>query len=182
MKKKMILITLFLFICVAISLPIFIVTKNATVKVITITLVVTFYHFLIRLIIGFIVNLIMKNKANYKNAWFREKSFEKKLYKFLGVRKWKKYIPTYSPETFDTSKKTIKEIIGATCQAEIVHEVIMLFSLLPIALIPLLGSAVAFIITSVLSMLIDFIFVILQRYNRPKLIKVMERFDKIKQK
>ena len=91
MKKKMILITLFLFIAVAIFLPIFIVTKNATIKAVTITLLVTFYHFLMRLTVGFIVNLIMKNKANYKNLWFREKNFEKKLYKLLCVRKWKIY-------------------------------------------------------------------------------------------
>ncbi|MBR3864613.1 MAG: hypothetical protein IKJ19_05855 [Clostridia bacterium] len=181
MKKKMILITLFLFIAVAIFLPIFIATKNATIKAVTITLFVTFYHFAMRLTVGFIVNLIMKNKANYKNLWFREKSFEKKLYKILCVRKWKKYIPTYSPETFDASKRTVKEIIGATCQAEVVHEVIMLFSLLPIVAIPLFGSAWAFIITSLLAMLIDLVFVILQRYNRPKLVKVMARFDKIKQ-
>lgn len=56
----------------------------------------------------------------------------------------------------------------------------MLFSLLPIALIPFLGGAAAFIITSVLAMLIDLIFVILQRYNRPMLVRVMERFEKLK--
>ena len=89
-------------------------------------------------------------------------------------------MPTYSPDTFDTSKKTVKEIIGATCQAEIVHEVIMLLSLLPIALIPFLGGAAAMIITSVLSMIFDSLFVILQRYNRPKLIKVMERFPNLR--
>jgi hypothetical protein len=72
----------------------------------------------------------------------------------------------------------VSEIVGATCQAEVVHEVIMALSLLPIAFIPFLGGAAALIITSVLSMLIDSVFVILQRYNRPRLIKVMERFDK----
>ena len=45
---------------------------------------------------------------------------------------------------------------------------------------PFLGGAAAFIITSVLAMLIDLIFVILQRYNRPMLVRVMERFEKLK--
>ena len=98
----------------------------------------------------------------------------------LRVRRWKKYIPTYSPDTFDAGKKTVKEIVGATCQAEIVHELIMALSLLPIALIPFLGGAAALIITSALSMLVDSAFVILQRYNRPKLVRVMERFDRLK--
>jgi hypothetical protein len=73
------------------------------------------------------------------------------------------------------NKKNIEEIIGATCQAEIVHETIMVFSLLPIILIPYLGAAVAFIITSVLSVLIDFAFVMLQRYNRPRLVQIKNR-------
>lgn len=180
MKNKMILITVFLLIVFAILLPVFIVTKNAIVEAVTVTVGTTFYHFAMRLAVGTVVNFIMKNKANYKNVWFREKGFEGKLYKMMRVRKWKKHIPTYDPDTFDASQKTVKEIIGATCQAEIVHEVIMVFSLLPIASIPFLGGAAAMIVTSVLAMLFDSLFVILQRYNRPKLIRVMERFQKLK--
>lgn len=180
MKNKMNLITFLLIILFATSLTIFIVTKNDVIKTITISISITLYHFMIRLIVGNIINLIMKNKANYNNFWFREKSYEKRLYKFLQVKKWKKYIPTYDPDTFNTNKKTIKEILGASCQAEIVHEVIMLFSLLPLILIPFLGGTIAIIVTSVLSMLIDYLFVILQRYNRPKLIVVMKRFEKLK--
>ena len=180
MKKKMILTTVFLLIGFAISLPILIVTGNAISEVITITIGVALYHFVMRLVVGTVVNLIMKNKANHNSVWFREKRFEKKLYNLLRVRKWKKYIPTYSSDTFDTNKKTVKEIVGATCQSEIVHEIIMVLSLLPIAVIPFLGGAAAIFITSFFSMLIDFVFVILQRYNRPKLLRVMERFDKLK--
>ena len=179
MKRKMVLITVFLCVCFTIFLPIFIVTKNDIVETLTIMLGVTLYHFVMRLLVGTVVNGIMKNKANYKNIWFREKRFENKLYKLMRVRKWKKYLPTYDVNTFDTSQKTVQDIAEATCQAEIVHEVIMLFSLLPIVTIPFLGGAVSMIITSILAMLFDSLFVILQRYNRPKLIKVMKRFNKI---
>ena len=180
MKKKMILTTIFLLVGFAISLPIFILTNNAVIEAVTITIGITLYHFAMRHAVGIVVNLIMKNKANHKSVWFREKRFEKKLYKLLRVRAWKKHIPTYSPDTFDTNKKTLKEIVGATCQAEIVHEAIMVLSFLPIAVIPFLGGATAIFTTSFLSILIDSVFVILQRYNRPKLIRVMERFDKLK--
>lgn len=180
LKKKMIGITVFLFVGFAILFPVFLTTKNEIIEVLTITIGVTLYHFAMRLFVGTVVNGIMKNKANYKNAWFREKSFENKLYKRIGIRKWRNYIPTYDPDVFDAGKKTVQEIVEATCQAEIVHELIMLLSLLPIALIPFLGGAAAFILTSVLSMLIDSVFVILQRYNRPKLIRVMKRFQKLK--
>jgi hypothetical protein len=176
----MILITVFLLIAFAISLPVFLITKNDILEPITITIGVTLYHFAMRLAVGNIVNLIMKNKADHNNLWFRPKGFENKLYRLLRVRRWQKHIPTYSPETFDTGKKNVKEIVGATCQAELVHEIIMLLSLLPIALIPLFGAGAVFIITSVLSMLFDSLFVILQRYNRPKLVRVMERFERLK--
>lgn len=176
----MILITLLSFIGFLCSLIIFIITKNSTLESVTITLAVIFYHFAMRLAVGYTVNSIMKNKANHNNFWFREKPFEKKFYKLIRVRAWKKLLPTFSPETFNFSLNSISEIIGATCQAEIVHEIIMLFSLLPIGLIPFLDGAIALIITSVLAMLIDLLFVILQRYNRPKLIKVLNGLSKLK--
>ena len=179
MKAKMIFITALLFAGFAISLPVFIVTKSGFAETVTITVGVTLYHFAMRLAVGTAVDSVMKNKADYNNAWFREKSFESKLYKLIRVRKWKKYLPTYSPDTFDTSRKTVKELVGATCQAEIVHEIIMALSMLPIAFIPILDGAAAMIVTSVLAMLFDSLFVILQRYNRPKLVRVMERFEKI---
>ena len=175
----MILITEFLLAGFAVSLLVFVLTKNDIAKTVTISIGITLYHFAMRLALGSIVNAIMKNKANHNNAWFREKSFENKLYRLIRVRAWKKYLPTYSPDTFDTEKKTVLELVGASCQAEIVHEAIMAFSLLPMMLIPHLGGALPFIITSVLSMMFDSLFVILQRYNRPKLIRVMKRFQKI---
>lgn len=176
----MLLITVFLTVGFVVCLPIFVFTGNDILEIVTITVGIALYHFAMRLFIGSVVNLIMKNKADHNSIWFREKRFENKLYKLMRVRKWKKYLPTYSPVTFDTTQKTVKEIVGATCQAEIVHEIIMVLSLMPIALIPLLGGAAAIIITSFLSMLIDLTFVILQRYNRPKFIRVMERFEKLK--
>ena len=179
MKNKMVLITACLSICFAIFFPLFLVTQNATVEAVTITIGVTLYHFAMRLAVGTIVNLIMKNIADHENLWFREKRFEIKLYKLIGVRRWKKYLPTYDPDTFDTKEKTVREIVGATCQAELIHEIIMALSLLPMLLIPILGGAAALIITSVLAMLIDSAFVILQRYNRPKLVKIFKRFHKI---
>ena len=171
----MLLITAALAIGFAISLPICLTVKSHIAEVITITIGITLYHFVMRLAVGTALDFIMKNKANYKNWWFREKRFECKLYKLIRVHKWKKYIPTYDPNTFDAKRKTVEELVGATCQAEVIHEIIMVLSLLPIASIPLLGGAEAMIITSVLSMMFDSLFVILQRYNRPKLVRVMNR-------
>ena len=163
-----------------IALTVFVLTRNGIAETVTVTVGITLYHFAMRLAVGAVINSIMNNKADHTNAWFREKAFESKLYRLIRVRKWKKHLPTYSPDTFDTAQKTVREIIGATCQAEVVHEIIMLLSLLPIALIPFLGAAAALIITSVVAMLIDSLFVILQRYNRPRLVRVMKRFQKLR--
>lgn len=107
MKKKMILITCFLFVLFIIFLLVLMITKLSIMETITITIGITLYHFVMRLLVGTIIDLIMKNRANYKNMWFREKCFEKKIYDLIRVRVWKKYLPTYSPDTFDTSKKKL---------------------------------------------------------------------------
>ena len=180
MKAKMIATTVFLCMAFAVSLPVFLVTESALAETVTISIGVTLYHFAMRLAVGTAVKTVMKNRADHRSTWFREKDFEHGLYQHLGVRRWKKHLPTYDPQTFDTKQKTVAEMIGASCQAEVVHEIIMLLSLLPIAFIPLLGGAAAMIITSVFSMLYDALFVILQRYNRPKLVRVMGRFQKLK--
>lgn len=77
MKRKMILTTVFLLIGFAILLPVFIVTSNTFIEVVTITVGTTLYHFAMRRAVGTAVNLIMKNRADHNNLWFREKGFEK---------------------------------------------------------------------------------------------------------
>lgn len=179
MKAKMTLITVLLLIGFAISLPVFIVTKNEAAETATITVGVALYHFAMRLAVGAAVNAVMKNEADPDKRWFREKGWESKLYRWMRVREWKKYLPTYSPDTFDTGRRTVAEMVGATCQAEVVHEIIMVLSMLPILFIPVLGGAAALAVTSVLATLFDSLFVILQRYNRPKLVRVMKRFQRL---
>lgn len=142
------------------------------------TLCITFgtvaYHFAMRLLVGGIVNAVFHNKMDPDGRWFRERRFEKRLYAFLRVKKWKKYIPTYAPETFSAQDRSLEELAQATCQAEAVHEIIIIFSFLPLLLIPVFGEPAAFITTSFLAALLDSVFVILQRYNRPRLLKLIK--------
>lgn len=64
------------------------------------------------------------------------------------------------------------------CQSEIVHETIVVFSFLPIVSVVWFGSLPVFIITSVLSAGFDLMFVVMQRYNRPRIIKLIKRCEK----
>lgn len=87
-------------------------------------------------------------------------------------------MPTYSPDTFDLNKHTIEEIISATCQSELVHETIVVLSFLPILLAIPFGTLGVFIATSIVAALIDCIFIIMQRFNRPRLLKILNKRNK----
>lgn len=135
----------------------------------------TCYHFAMRLLVGFVIDQIMHNQANCHLAWYRQRPWEGKFYKLLGVKKWKGRFPSYDPSLFDSKLHTLDEIIQATCQAEIVHEVIAVLSFLPLlAAIPF-GTFPIFLITSVLAACFDLVFVIMQRFNRPRLIRLLNR-------
>ena len=84
-------------------------------------------------------------------------------------------MPTYDPSCFDPKIHTWAEIAQAMCQAEIVHEVIVVLSFLPLlAAIPF-GAFPVFLITSLLAAVYDLTFVIMQRYNRPRIIKFIKK-------
>lgn len=146
-------------------------------KDIYLTLAISFgttaYHFIMRLIIGYIVNGILHNKVNYNNIYFKSKKFEQKIYKIIKVKKWKDKMPTYNPEFYSTEKHSLEEIAMVTCQAEIVHELIIIFSFVPVLFTLWFNSFWVFMITSIISALIDTLFVIMQRYNRPRIIKLI---------
>lgn len=142
---------------------------------IAITFGTCFYHFAMRLLVGHLVNGTMQNKADYRKAWYRLRPFERKLYHVLKAKKWKGNMPTYDPSSFDPRLHTWDEIAQAMCQAEIVHEVIIVFSFLPLlAAIPF-GAFPVFLTTSLLAAVYDASFVIMQRFNRPRILKFIEK-------
>lgn len=100
---------------------------------------------------------------------------ETQIYKFLKIKKWKGNMPTYDPDTFSIEKHSRDEIARAMCQAEIVHEIICVLSYLPIFAASVFGALPVFIITSVLASLYDLLFLIMQRYNRPRILRMIKR-------
>lgn len=174
MKKKMILITLILFVGFLACGIAYYFTNGSILFTITITLGTCFYHFAMRLIVGLCIDEIFHNKMNYGRWWFREKKFETGLYKILHVKNWKKHLPTLNPEIFDIKKHSIEEIIQATCQSEVVHEIIMVLSFVPVIFTVWFGSLIAFLLTSCVAFCFDSIFVIMQRYNRPRLKRLLK--------
>ena len=175
LKKQLFALTGIFGFCFLISVLANSFYKSSLLFSLAITFGVTFYHFAMRLFVGYSVDRIFKNGINYNSQWFSQKKFEQRLYKKLYVHKWKGKVPTFDPEQFDIEKHTFDEIIGSMCVAEIVHEAIFVFAFLPIFLSIPFGEFWVFLITSVLSAAFDLIFVILQRYNRPRVIRLLNR-------
>ena len=60
----------------------------------SITFGTIFYHFGMRLLVGVVVNKIMKNRADYTRKWYQVGKMEAQIYKVLNVKKWKGNMPT----------------------------------------------------------------------------------------
>ncbi len=169
MNKKMIVLCLLFFAALtALGISYYFVRDDVLLSL-AITFGTCFYHFAVRLAVGQSIDAICRNRINDRRWWFRERRFEPKLYAFLRVKKWKKHLPTYRPEYYDMRKHSVDEMIRATCQSEIVHEINMVLSFVPVIFTVWFGSLAAFLITSSLAFCFDGVFVIIQRYNRPRL-------------
>ena len=140
-----------------------------------ITFGTTAYHFLMRLAVGWMVPKATRYDFDYRSAWFRPRAWEAAFYRKLRVRSWKGKLPTYAPGQFSLADNTLYRVIQNTCGAELVHEIIMLFSFLPLLLVPVFGEFPVFFTTSLVSTLFDGVFVIAQRYNRPRLVRIFEK-------
>jgi len=170
--KRISVVTLLLTICFSLLYQF---TNNRFFFPLAITFGTTAYHFIIRLIIGGLFDLIMKNKADYTKKWYQVSHPEMKFYQKLKVKKWKNKMPTYDVDVFDVTKHSWDEIIQATCQSELVHETNVVFSFLPVAASVWFGSVEVFFITSVLSAGFDLMFVFIQRFNRSRILKMKRK-------
>lgn len=169
MPKVMKIITMA---CTSVTLFTMIIYRNSN-RGFFLTLAITFgtitYHFVMRLLIGWLVMIFMKNKADYTKQWYQLHPWEKTLYKKIKIKKWKNKMPTYRPEDFSPKEHTWHEIAQTMCQSEVGHELIIGFSFLPIIVSKWFGAFGVFVITSVISAGFDLIFVMMQRYNRDRI-------------
>ena len=135
----------------------------------------TAYHFLMRLAVGYLVPRLTNYDFDYRRRWFQPRCWEPGFYKKLGIKSWKKHLPTYVPAQFSMEENNLSRIIQNMCGAEVVHEIIMVLCFLPLLAVPRFGAFPIFFITSVLAALFDSLFVLAQRFNRPRLVKIYEK-------
>ena len=141
----------------------------------TISFGTTAYHFVMRLAVGYFLPKLTNYDFDYHHPWFQPRKWEPAFYKKLQVRKWKGKIPTYAPGQFSLKDQSLYRVIQNMCGAELVHEIIMILSFLPLLAVSIWGEFRVFLITSLLAALFDSIFVIAQRYNRPRLVRIYEK-------
>lgn len=171
-------------VCSVLAAFLFTIVYHTTANGICLSLAITAgtisYHFVMRLVIGGLFRKFMHNTADLSRQWYQQKHWEKKLYQVLKVKRWKQWMPTYEPDFFDLRKHSPVEIAGAMCQAEVSHEVIVGLSFLPLAVVPLFGAFWVFLITSVASAVFDLLFAVMQRYNRPRVMRMVKAGSIIK--
>ncbi|MBO5143336.1 MAG: hypothetical protein J6C46_10195 [Clostridia bacterium] len=140
------------------------------------------YHFWVRIIMGNVSKLFVKH-INYNQWWFKERKFEKKLYKKLKVKEWKDKALTYNPETFSLKNHSLEEIANTMAKSEVDHWINELISLSTILFSIPWGAFWIFLSTAIFAMIFDSQFIIIQRFNRPRIVKLLEREkrDKIKE-
>ena len=175
MRKKMILATLVSLLGLLASGAVYYFTKHSVLFSFAVTFGTVFYHLAARLAVGGLIDAKYHNRMDHTRPWFAEKPFEKRLYRLLRVRRWKRWLPTFTPENFDLARRSPAEIVQTSCQAEVVHEINMPLSFVPVVFSVWFGSLAVFLITSCAAFLFDGIFVVMQRYNRPRLLRLMKR-------
>ncbi len=133
------------------------------------------YHMAVRFLAPVLLTAFTRRRYDCRSRWFRPKPWEARLYEALGVKNWKKRALTYQPREFSLAAHTPEEVVSNTCHAEAVHELSILLGALSLLFAIPFGSFWAFFATALLSALLDGAAVAIQRYNRPRLLRLAER-------
>ena len=104
-----------------------------------------------------------------------------KIYKKIGIAKWQSHVPDMSrvftkimPAKKITGRpkaETLVTMIKETCVAEVTHWLLILFGFGYLAIWHGAGGRICFI----LSVLVNLVFIVIQRYNRPRFVSLLER-------
>ena len=151
------------------------VTEDGLWQTVAITLGTAVYHYGLRLIAGEISAWAHRFALNPNNVWFQQKKWEPGLYRLLRLRKWKRKLPTYAPDSFALQKTSVAVVIQNTCHAEIVHEVLAMLSFVPVIFSIWFGAFVVFFLTSLAAAIVELVFSGLQRFNRPRLLRLQAK-------
>lgn len=133
------------------------------------------YHFGLRIFMG---EVTKRFRVNYNHGWYKQRSFEKRLYKIMKVRKWKDKVLTFDPASFDFENRSLEQLATTMAKSELDHWINEMISVVSIFFFLIWGCFPAFLITAIFAMIFDAQFIIVQRYNRPIVLRLVERRKK----
>ncbi len=160
--------------------------------VLYITLLLALFWLAINIAVPWLVRFLVPQKYFDENApLFKEHKFESSFYRKIKVSKWKDKLPDAGklihfqrdslPEDID--QNYINRFITECCIAELGHLTVGILgfaSLFFVFLIPgdnKLEHLGVFLLLSIMDLFIQLLFVIIQRYNRPRLIKLRKLYN-----
>ena len=136
-------------------------------------------------VVSFVLGrLVPKEWFDYTRFPYRSFAFEKggKIYEAIGIAKWQSRVPDMSrifPKLMPAKKiparpdeQTLLVMIRETCAAEATHTLLMLAGLGVIVIWPCVWGVMLYLVYAILG---NLIFIIIQRYNRPRLVRLYER-------
>lgn len=130
------------------------------------------YHFGLRIWFG---ELTKRLSINCRHPWFKSHRFESALYRLLRVRKWKDKVLTFDPAAYDFKNRTLEQLATTMAKSELDHWINEVISIVSIFFTLIWGCLPAFLISAVIAMLFDAQFIIVQRYNRPIVLRLSDR-------
>jgi glycosyl-4,4'-diaponeurosporenoate acyltransferase len=126
----------------------------------------------------------------FPNSWygstcwfFKEKLFERKVYRTIRIAKWKDKLPEWG-RLLNFEKKNLKKDINLeyidrfileTCYAEIGHLGMAVLGFACIFVNPRSHALMALIL-AIINLVIQIPFILIQRYNRPRLLRIRSMF------
>lgn len=145
-------------------------TQSGTVLWVGIVAFMIMYHFWLRIIMGNVSKLFPIRRDHW---WFRERRFERPLYRLLRVKRWKDKALTYNPESFSLQAHSLDDIADTMAKSETDHWINQLISLSSMLFSILWGQFWIFCITAIAAMLFDAQFIVIQRYNRLRVLRLL---------
>lgn len=129
--------------------------------------------------LSFLVGRILPKKwFDWEAPWFKCLPWENdgKIYDRLHIRKWKDLLPDMNkitpvlmkgraPKTAHSSVEEMEGVLQETCVAEVIHEVLCVIGFGCMSIWPGMGG----FLIAVLHALGNLLFVMVQRYNRPRM-------------
>lgn len=140
------------------------------------------YYAIISAVSFFAGRLLAKCPLRYDAPPFRALPFENggQIYKRIGVASWQSRVPDMSrimkklmpPKKIDSrpNRETLLLMIQETCVAELIHALLCVFGIAVLWIWPGWGGVIVWLVYCALG---NLPYIIIQRYNRPRFIKLL---------